>query len=485
MTTPLGKIQVGKVPASQAIPGNPEHAELIAKAQREAGSGTLADGPASKLNAGTDWAKNVPTDLKRPTLVGAALLALFVGGFGAWAATAPLAGAAIAPGIVSASGQNFKVQHFEGGIIDKILVKEGDRVVKDQPLMTLDPTEAESTHNRLTKSLVGLQARAYRLEAERDNTEIAFSDALRSKAWESRLDDVLEEQKREFSKRRDRYETDARILDQQITAFEEQITGLQSQTASAVAQIDVLSDEISVKEKLLKRRLTNRSEVLRLIRSRSEMEGRIGGYKAGIAEAKSGIAGALQRKSRLQAERAETAATALNEVRSEIADTQERISAAEAVMKRIVVRSPSDGVVVNISKNTPGSVVRQGEDLVVILPTGGELIVEARLSPLDVDVVNVGQRASLRFSSLNTRTTPEIDAKVTYVSADRLVDPATNEPYYTARLSMDADANSASQQVQIFPGMPVETYIETGNRTFFEYLGKPLTDSFSRAFREE
>jgi len=474
MNQPLGKIVTTKIPASQAIPGNAEHAALI-QAQ------TIQGGSQESPN----WAGKVRTSVLKPVIFGLIVLAVFIGGFGVWAARAPLSGAAIAPGFVAASGQNLKIQHFEGGIIKEILVREGDRVTKDQPLLTLDPTTPQSLVNRLDNEMIAMQARIQRLQAERDDTDLDFGSELREKVSSAGLETDLDEQMREFEKRRERYETDASILDQQIAALEEQIIGLEVQIESANDQITTLDDEIAVKGRLLKRKLTNRSEYLRLKRNRSEMEGRLGGYRSSIGEAKSSIVGAKQRKSRLQAERAETAVTSLNEVRRRMADMIEQRNSAMDVLKRIVIRAPSDGVIVDIAKNTPGSVVRQGEDLFVLLPTGGELIVEARLSPQDVDVVSVGQSATLRFSALNLRRTPEVPGKVTYVSADRLTDPNTNEPYYTARLEIAQQLPEGMSAAQIFPGMPVETYINTGDRTFFEYLGKPLTDSFSRAFREE
>ncbi len=482
MSQSLGKIQTKKIPASEAIPGNPAHAALIAAAANPMTSENAAPGsPGSE----TRWAIRVPTGIVGPTIIGLLTLALFVVAFGYWAARAPLDGAAIAPGVIAASGQNQKVQHLEGGVIKEILIKEGDKVTVGQPLLKLDPTEARSTLNRLTISKLSFEARLERLQAERDDSPLKFSDNLVQQITEAGLLKDLNEQRREFDKRRDRYSTDARILDQQVAALDEQIGGINSQMKSAKDQVAVLTDEIDVKQKLLKRQLTNRSEYLRLLRSKSDLEGRIGGFLAQIAEAKTSIVQAWQRKSRLQAERAETAVTALNEVRRQIADTNERIRSAESILGRVVVRAPSDGVVVNITKNTPGGVVRPGEDLFVLLPTGGELIVDARLSPQDVDVVSVGQTANLRFSALNARTTPEVAAQVTYVSADRLVDPATNEPYYTARLKISDELPENISTEQIFPGMPVETYISTGDRTFMEYLLKPLSDSFSRAFREE
>ncbi len=472
MNQPLGKIETAKIPASQAIPGNAEHAALIS-------------GQGSAGHKIQHWSDKVRTGVWKPALFGLLVLLVFIGGFGVWAARAPLSGAAIAPGFVSASGQNLRIQHFEGGIIKEILVKEGDTVSEGQPLLTLDPTSAQSMVNRLNKEIIALSARIQRLQAERDDAPLEFTPQLLDLAVRTGLETDLEEQRSEFQKRLKRYETDALILDQQIAALGEQINGLEVQIKSAEDQIVTLDDEIAVKGRLLQRKLTNRSEYLRLKRNRAELEGRLGGYRSSIGEAKSSIVEAKQRQSRLKAERAETAVTSLNEVRRRLVDMEEQRTAAKNVLERIVVRAPSDGVIVDIAKNTPGSVVRQGEDLFVLLPSGGELIVEARLSPQDVDVVTVGQTATLRFSALNQRTTPEVPGKVTYVSADRLTDPNTNEPYYTARLEISDQLPEGVSSGQIFPGMPVETYISTGDRTFLEYLGKPLTDSFSRAFREE
>lgn len=478
MSESLGKIATKKIPASEAIPGNAEHAALMAKS-KDPQKVRDFDGNTE------EWAKNVNTGLRGPTIVGLAILLGFLAVFGVWAASAPLAGAAIATGIVSASGQNFRIQHLEGGIIQEILVSEGEEVSKDQPIMQLDPTSALANRDRYRKALIALQARAERLQAERDGTDFVLSEELRAAAVDADQKIALNEQMREFQKRNERYSTDGKIVDQQVAALEQQITGLEVQISSAQDQLSVLTDEIKVKANLLRRKLTPRSEVLRLRRNKSEVEGRIGGFVAGLGEARSSIIRANEQKLRLQAERSETAVSQLNDVRRQIAEVQEVIRNAEDVLSRVTLRSPADGVVVSISKNTPGSVVRAAEELFVILPKGGELIVEARVSPQDVDSVVVGQAANMRFSSLNSRTTPEVPGRVTFVSADRQIDQATNEPYYTARLAIAKDLPDTIRREQIFPGMPVETYIETESRTFLQYLAKPLTDSFSRAFREE
>ena len=479
MNKALGKIITKKVPASEAIPGNEEHARLMEEARRK-GQGASA----SRAN-GDGWTSRVDTGLSGPTLAGLIIVGVFILMFGLWAAFAPLAGAAVAHGVVSASGQNLRIQHFEGGMIDQILVQEGDTVSRDQPLLTLDSTDALATRDRYRKQLIGLRARAERLQAERDGEDVRFSDQLKQDAINADLQVDLAEQTKEFDKRSERYATDEKIANQQIVALQQQEVGLRAQEKSAREQIAVIEQEIAVKSKLVKRKLAPKSQLLRLQRSRSELEGRIGDFVSRIGETRSSIVKAMEQKLRLQAERSEAAAAQLNEVRSSMAETEELIRTAEDVLSRVIVRAPADGVVVNINKNTPGSVVRKAEDLVVLLPRGGELIIEARLEPQDIDVVNVGQGASLRFSTLNTRTTPEVEGQVSYISADRQIDPNTNEAFYTARLTFTDTLPQGFNRGLIYPGMPVETYIETGDRTFFQYLTKPITDSFSRAFREE
>ncbi len=433
-----------------------------------------------------NWFKNVNTSAKLPAAIGFFVLAAFIGGFGIWATQAPLSGAAVANGVVAASGQNQIVQHFEGGIVEKILVREGDRVSRGQPLLILDKTSAEAIKNRLTQLTIALEAKATRLEAERDGlTEFEFPTSLVERAKNENQAGDLIEQKAEFDKRHARNTTEQAILIQREAALDEQIEGLKAQKKAAERQLEVVLDDLQRKRKLLDRGLTQRSQVTLLERNEADFLGRIGSFTADIGRARTSIIEANEQKEQLRAQKAETAVTALNQVRREMADSREQLNAAIAILKRVVIRAPSDGVIISRKVNTPGSVVRAGEDIIEILPTSSELIIEARVSPIDVDVIHIGQEASLRFSALNQRTTPEVQATVTYISADRLVDPATQESYYSARLKIAEELPPSIDKSMIFPGMPVETYIKTGDRTFFEYLARPILDSFNRAFREE
>lgn len=437
-------------------------------------------------NIQPNWTERVNTSIRLPAMFGTLVLVLFGGGFTFWAATAPISGAAVAPGIVAAAGQNQIIQHLEGGIVAEISVREGDRVIADQPLMVLDKTAAEATRNRLSKLLIALQARAARLVAERDGAaEFTFSDELVKRAENDGLQNTLDEQQREFAKRIIRQKTELNILVQRSAALGEQIRGFIAQRNATLRQLDVVGEDLERKIKLLKRGLTNRSQVTRLQRNEAELSGRLGGFTAEVGRARAAMVESVEQREQLRARRAETAVTALNQVQREITDIDERLRAAVAVLGRIVIRAPSDGIIVRLNKNSRGSVVRGGEEILEILPTSNEFIVEARVSPLDIDAVSVGQSANLRFSALNQRTTPEVPATITYISADRLIDPVTRESYYLARLKIADNLPPTLDRARIFPGMPVEAYIKTGDRTFVQYIVRPIQDSFSRAFREE
>lgn len=434
----------------------------------------------------TGWAKDVRTGTRLVSAVGLGATLLFVFGFGAWASLAPLAGAAVAPGVVAAAGQNQRVQHLEGGIIDKILVQEGDRVKAGQPLFELDGTSALVQHNRVQKQLVALSARAARLAAERDSADqLVFPENLEKTAGAEGDNSVLVEQAAEFKARLARHRQELAILQQRVNALNDQIEGMAAQQDAVERQIEVVQEEAGRKKGLLDKGLTDRSEYTALLRSEADLLGELGQTKASILASHTQIAEAQEQMARLRTQRVETAISELNDVRAQIADAEEQQRAAKAILDRIVIRSPSDGIIIEMAYNSRGSVVRPGDTLLELLPTASNFVIEARVSPQDVDVIKVGQEARLRFSALNTRTTPIVDATVTYLSADRLVDQKNEQPYYTARLRMTDALPPEIKADQIYPGMPVETYIRTNERTFFEYLVRPIVDSFNRAFREE
>ncbi len=433
-----------------------------------------------------EWRSRVPTSIVKPIIFGLLIVGFFFAGFGIWAFRAPLAGAAIAPGVVVASGANQQIGHLEGGIIREIPVSKGDTVKRDQPLVFLDETQAQSNRNRVDQSIISLSATLARATAElAGDDDVQFPEDLVNRAKITGKQDVLDLQRAEFRSRLQQHNAEVSVLGEQILAIEEEIGGLNRQIEAETRKLQVIVDELKAKKSLLDRGLTPRNQYNALLRSEADSQGAIGGLTATIGQRRKSISEVRERQEALRAARRAQASTQINETRQQINDLQEQLTSRADILERMIIRAPVDGVIVNISKNTIGSVVAPGETVLEILPTSNDLVISARVAPQDVDVVQVGQDASVRFVALNTRTTPEVSAVIEYVSADRLIDPATQEPYFDARLKLADDLPPSFNVDQIYPGMPVDAFIKTGDRTFVEYLVKPVTDSFSKAFREE
>lgn len=441
--------------------------------------------PGAPQGRGNVWTRGINQSSATAGLTGYFFIAVLVAGFGSWAFTAPLGGAVIAPSVVAAVGQNIQIQHPEGGVISEILVREGQRVKAQDPLLELDDTVAKVNLNRLDKQAKVLLAKLGRLIAERDGkTSIEPLDS-RSLTPDAILQAALREQVSEFTARRNRYTTELNIIGQRFEALRASVDGLLAQKKAFEDQIAVVSEELARKKSLLDRGLTNRSEYSALLRSQADLTGRLGEMEAQIASSRVQLVEADEQRERITTQRVEAAVGELTDVRLKLDDLLEQINGARKVLERTVIRAPVDGIIVRLHVNAPDGVVSSGRPVAEILPTTDRPEIEARINPRDIDVVTVGQDATLHFSALNARVTPKVPAKVTYVSADRILDQNTQTAYYIARLKIDLDGQSAVKAEDVYPGMPVEAFIRTQDRTFAEYLVKPLIDSLDRAFREE
>jgi HlyD family type I secretion membrane fusion protein len=440
----------------------------------------------SDVFAQSEWAKTVPTSTWRSALLGYGSMAAFVAFFGYWAATAPLAGAAIAPGVVAASGQNLKLQHLEGGAVTTVLVKEGERVKLGDTLLTLDPTVLQSQLDRFVKLEAALKAKQARLSAERDGKEtLEFSGDLTALAEKAGVASVISEQQGEFAARLNRHRNELSILGERVSQLRESVIGLEARRKASDDQLKIVKSETQRKLKLLDQGLTARDQYTQLLRSQADLLGQVSSTESQISSAKNQINEAREQIERAKSQRIEDALKELSDASNKISDGGEQIKAARSMLERTIIKAPADGIIVSLKVNSPGIVLRPGENMLELLPTTSDLVIEARIDPRSIDTVKIGQDARLRFTALNSTTTPEVSASVTYISADRLVDPATNQPYFQARLQITDNLPQEISRDQIYPGMPVETYISTGDRTFAEYLVKPLIDSFSRSFREK
>jgi HlyD family type I secretion membrane fusion protein len=444
-----------------------------------------------------EWYRGVPLSAKWPIFTGLAILVVWLGCFGVWAAVAPLNSAVVASGTFMATGQNKLIQHFEGGIIREIAVKEGDVVEPNQVLVRMDDTAANAKLRRLVLKKYRLLAMKARLEAEMRSSETLETPAAFSEnARDPEIRAILERQRAELRARRASLETEESVFRKQIAGLEESIRGYQAQVQSTKDRIALFAEELKDKGSLLGQQLVRKSDVLALRRSEASLGGDLGEYLGRIADSKERIAQANERIAQLHSTALRDAIKELRETEADLDDVEEQIRAAQDVVDRVDVRSPVLGIVVKKNFHTPGGVVAPGAVILELLPMGEERIIEAHLNPRDISHVSVGQEALVRLSALNQRITPMLGARVTYVSADALGEGAqaktetrsdgdTRREFYVVRVRLDQDEILRRMPEFIpTPGMPADVYIKTGERTFFEYIMKPILDSFSRAFRE-
>ncbi|MGI9382527.1 MAG: HlyD family type I secretion periplasmic adaptor subunit [Methyloligellaceae bacterium] len=435
------------------------------------------------------WYANVPRNINTPTKLGFVVIVVAVFGFTAWASTAPIDGAVVAPGSFVATGQNKIIQHLEGGIIREILVREGDLVEAGQTLIRLDETAPKAKLRRLYLRFSRQTATEARLRAEaRFDSKISFPESLTSLASDPDIKALLDTQQLTFQARQDKLTSEIAVLRQGIAAFRERMTGSQSQLKAIGEQLAFIAEELKSKSVLHKKGLLRKSEILAIQRSEARLRGEAGRLRAEIGDVKERIARTERQITRTRYQQVEKAVEELHEVESEIKDIRERIRAARNVVERIDLNAPVKGIVIKMKYHTAGGVIEPGKDILELLPVRDELIIEAQIRPQDIDNVRKGQAAFIRLTALSQRVTPMLPGEVIYVSADTLPDDKkgrlSREDIYIARIRLDGNKAAEVEEFHPTPGMPTEVYIKTGQRTFFKYLTQPIIDSVSRAFRE-
>jgi HlyD family type I secretion membrane fusion protein len=442
------------------------------------------------------WHREVPRSGRLPILLGGAILLAWVLGFGLWAIMAPLDGAVIASGSFVATGQNKQVQHLEGGIIREMLVKEGDLVEAGQILLRLDDTAARAKHRRLVLRQIRLNAMAARLQAEINGfDQMQLPPTLMAAASDPEVKAILQRQENELRARRQSQLAQEAVFRKEIASFEESIRGYETQLGSHRSRLALFQEEINDKTGLLERQLIRKTELLALRRAEASISGELGELLGRIGDARERIARADQQIAQLRSAAIQKAIEELRETETELDDIVEQIHAARDVVERTDVRAPVRGIIVKLNYHTKNGVVTPGNVILELLPLEDELIIEGRIKPSDISHVQEGKDALVRLTALNQRLTPMIKGRVIYLSADAISESVTadkdqsdkaNRDWFIVRVRLDED--DARKKVHNFhptPGMPADIYIKTGERTFFEYLLRPLLDSLARAFREE
>lgn len=422
-----------------------------------------------------------------PLTLGMLTLLVLLGGFGAWAVMTRISGAIVAAGQMEVDQNRQIVQHLDGGIVDQVLVEEGDRVEAGQVLIVLDPTSLASELAIVEGQLFELAARTARLAAERDSADtITFPDELLKVAAEQDdVADMVDGQQRLFEARRISLDNEAQQLARRREQIDSQVDGIDAQMTALEEQADLISQELDDQQSLLDRGLAQASRVLALQRQSAQIFGTIGELTASRAEA-------LGRQTeidieilKLQSRRREEAIAELRDQQTRLVELAERRNSLRERISRLEVTAPTAGIVYGMEVNTPRSVIRPADPLAFIVPQDRPLVIAARIEPIHVDQVYVGQEVVLRFPAFDSRQTPELFGNVTKVSADAFTDERTSLSYYRAEIALDeGEAERLGQEKEILPGMPVEAYIRTGDRTPLAYLVKPFTDYFNKAFRE-
>jgi HlyD family secretion protein len=435
-----------------------------------------------------EWYAEVPRSVWKQTVVGVVLTAVAFGGFGTWAATAPLAAAVISQGSFVATGRNKVVQHFEGGIIKDLLVKEGDQVTEGQALVRLDETAAMAKKREFFLRRMRLEATAARLAAQAEGAEtVTMPEYFNEYKDDPDVSSLVLTQQLNFKAQRIKVKTEISMVSQNIKALEFRSEGYVRHRDAMITQQTLLQDEYDTKSALLTKGLLRATEVRSLQRAIADAEGQIGRLGSEIAETGAQILKSQQEISKAEETYREDALDRLQSIQGERDAAREQSREADDVLRRTTILAPVTGTVVRTYYHTTGGVIESGKGIMEILPAAAPLIVEAKVSRNEIDSVKVGQKATIRLTALNQRTTPVLNGEVFYVSADALEDSKAglaNHDVYIARIQVTNEEIARVRGFTPQPGMPAEIMIQTALRTFFSYIAKPVTDSMSRAFSE-
>lgn len=413
-------------------------------------------------------------------------LVIFFGVFGMWALFAPIETAALAPGKIVASSNRKTIQHLEGGIIRKIYVKEGSVVKAGDPLIKLEDTQARTRYDLLHNQVIEYSATEARLIAQRDNqATIKFPANLLTQAKNPEIKKIIDVQTTIFINDKKTYDDNLKILQQRVAQLENQIKGHKAQVEANSEQLVYVEKELQAYRELDKKNYADKPRMWALERESSRLEGNRGELIASVSQAEQKIGETQQQIIALKNNTQKEILDDLAEVQRHLAETIEHEKATEDVLRRTIITSPQNGIVVNMQEHTVSGVIGPGKDIMDIVPNDDAMVVEARISPLDIDIVHPGLEAKVKLVSYKQRSLPALNGVVTEVSADSFFDSQTNSSYYRARISISREELERLKSIRLYPGMPVEVMIIVDKRTAWEYFITPVKESYHKAFREE
>ena len=411
-------------------------------------------------------------------------------GFGSWAALAPIASAAYAPGKLRVESNRKTIQHLEGGIVKSLRVRDGDHVEKGAVVMVLDDTQSKSQLEIVQGQYYAALAREARLKAQRDlRGTITFPAQLLEHKEDYRVSDVIDVQNQTFLARNEAYKNEIKLYKQQVRQLNSQLTGLRSQKEASERLLVSFETEHKDLKDLEKKGFAERQQVRLLQREVSDNEGTLGDLVARIAGTRSEIVSAKLQSLQLQKELQREVAGELDTVQERLYQLVEQLQVVKDTLSRTIIRSPQTGTVYELAIHTIGAVIQQGAKLMEIVPESERLVIEAQVSLLDIDRVTMGQSADINFSAFKSRETKKIKGRIISLSADSIVDERNREmpPYYLAIIEITEEGLEQlnKNKLSLIAGMPADTFIFTGERTFLQYLTDPILNTVARSFIED
>jgi len=423
--------------------------------------------------------------IRRHLIVGLTVMAVLAGGLGGWASTQQISGALIAPGQIVVESSVKKVQHPTGGVVGELRARDGDVVKAGDIVVRLDDTVTKANLAIVTKNLDAAMARAARLEAEqRVLGKINFPSQLIGRASDLDVAAVIASEAKLFEVRVTGRAGQKAQLTERIRQLKEEIEGLSAQERAKEQEIALVQQELAGVRELYDKHLVQISRLTTLERDAARLNGERAQYVASRAQAKGKITETELQIIQIDKDVVSEVSKDLRETNDKIGELIERKVTAEDQLRRVDIRAPQDGIVEQSSVHTVGGVITAGDAIMMIVPQTDDLQVEAKVNPQDIDKLQVGQKTLLRLSAFNQRTTPELNGVISRVSPDVTTDQRSGQSYYTIRVSMPPDEIARLGDAKLIPGMPVEAFVQTGERTLFSYLMKPLSDQLMRAFRE-
>ena len=423
--------------------------------------------------------------IRRLMWAGAAISALLVFGVGGWAVATEIAGAVIAQGRVIVESSVKKVQHPTGGVVGELLVREGQHVKAGDILLRLDQTQTLAGLDIIRQGIDELTARKARDEAERDGlAKVNFPPELLARRDDPRIERLLADEQKLFETRRTGREGQKAQLNEQIGQFAEESAGTVAEIDAKTTEIYWSKEELKGVQDLWRKKLVEFTRLTALQRDGARLEGERGRLQSDLAGIRNKTAEIKLKILQVDEDSRSDVGKELGDIRGKLSELREKQISAEDQLKRIDLRAPQDGFVHQLAVHTVGGVITASESVMLIVPDGEALSIEARIDPNEINQVHLGQTVVVRFPGLGQRTTPEIDGAVSLVSADLSQDEKTGASFYMIRVSLPGDQVSRLGVVKLVPGMPVESFIETPPRTVLSFLLKPMRDQIEKAFRE-